>query len=45
MVLLPAYQEILPLRTEHSKSMTGLLRGLPKDYRAVDKIAELMAGA
>ncbi len=41
----PAYQEILPLRTEHSNSMTGLLRGLPKDYRAVNKIAELMAEA
>ena len=41
----PAYQEILPLRTEHSNSMTGLLRGLPQDYRAVHKIAELMAEA
>jgi uncharacterized protein (DUF1330 family) len=41
----PAYQEILPLRTEHSRSTTGLLRGLPKGYRAVQKIEELMADA
>ncbi len=41
----PGYQEILPLRTEHSDSMAGLLRGVPKDYRAVNKIAELMADA
>ena len=37
----PAYQEILPLRTEHSNSMTGLLRGVPKDYRAATKVQEL----
>ena len=41
----PAYQEILPLRTEHSRSMAGLLRGVPKDYRAVTKLEELMADA
>lgn len=41
----PAYQEILPLRTENSRSMTGLLRGVPKDYRAVTKLEELMADA
>ena len=41
----PAYQEILPLRTEHSRSMAALLRGVPKDYRAVNKIAELLADA
>ena len=41
----PAYQEILPLRTEHSRSTTGLLRGLPQGYRAVQKIEELMAQA
>ena len=39
----PAYQKILPLRTEHSDSMAALLRGVPQGYRAVDKIAELMA--
>ncbi len=38
----PAYQEILPLRTEHSRSMAALLRGVPRGYRAVDKLAELM---
>ena len=38
----PAYQEILPLRTEHSSSMAGLLRGVPRDYRAINKLAELM---
>lgn len=41
----PAYQEILPLRTEHSRSMAGLLRGVPAGYRAVDKLAELVADA
>ncbi len=41
----PAYQEILPLRTEHSNSMAGLLRGLPRNYQAVTKLAELMADA
>ena len=40
-----AYQEILPLRTEHSRSTAGLLRGVPKDYRAVNKLEELMADA
>ena len=41
----PAYQEILPLRTEHSRSRAALLRGVPKDYRAVTKLEELMADA
>jgi len=41
----PGYQEILPLRTEHSRSTAGLLRGVPKDYRAVNKLEELMADA
>ncbi len=38
-----AYQEILPLRTEHSRSMAGLLQGVPTGYRAVEKLEELMA--
>jgi uncharacterized protein (DUF1330 family) len=37
----PAYQEILPLRTEHSNSMAGLLRGLPEGYRPAGKVQEL----
>jgi uncharacterized protein (DUF1330 family) len=41
----PGYQEILPLRTEHSDSMAALLLGVPEDYRAVDKLDELLAGA
>lgn len=36
-----AYQEILPLRTEHSQSMAALVRGVPEGYRAVDKVAVL----
>ena len=40
-----AYRQILPLRTEHSRSTAGLLRGVPKDYRAVTKLEELMADA
>ncbi len=40
----PAYQEILPLRTEHSTSMAALLEGVPDGYRAADKIGELLGG-
>lgn len=39
----PAYQAILPLRTEHSRSMTALLPGVPRGYRAVDGLAALLA--
>jgi uncharacterized protein (DUF1330 family) len=41
----PAYQEILPLRTEHSRSMAALLPGVPEGYRAVDKLADLLGNA
>ena len=37
----PAYQEILPLRTEHSRSAAALLTGVPPGYRAVDKLTAL----
>ncbi len=30
----PAYQEILPLRTEHSRSVAMLVEGVAGDYRA-----------
>lgn len=35
------YQEILPLRTEHSVSVAALVEGVPAGYRAVDKVAQL----
>lgn len=38
----PAYQAILPLRTEHSDSIAAVLTGLPTGYRAVDKLATLL---
>lgn len=41
----PAYQEILPLRTEHSNSIAALVEGVPEGYRAVDKIAQLLGDA
>lgn len=37
----PAYQEILPLRTEHSNSMAAIVDGVPNGYRATNKLAEL----
>ena len=40
----PAYQEILPLRTEHSDSMACLVEGVPAGYQATDKLSELLAG-
>lgn len=39
----PAYQAILPLRTEHSDSRAAVLTGLPAGYRALDKLATLLA--
>ena len=39
----PAYQQILPLRVEHSDSMTTLVQGVPDGYQATDKIAELQS--
>ena len=38
-----AYAAILPLRTEHSNSMTCIVEGVPDGYRAVDKLASLQA--
>lgn len=39
----PAYQEILPLRTEHSTSIACIVEGVPTGYRAVDKLSVLLA--
>jgi len=38
----PAYQEILPLRTEHARCRTALLDGVPHGYRATDTLARLV---
>lgn len=38
----PAYQAILPLRTDNSRSMATIVRGVPTGYRAVDKLAALL---
>jgi uncharacterized protein (DUF1330 family) len=38
----PGYQEILPLRTEHSQSIAAIVAGVPTGYRAVDKLAQLL---
>ena len=38
----PGYQEILPLRTEHSQSIAAMVEGVPEGYRAVDKLAVLL---
>jgi uncharacterized protein (DUF1330 family) len=35
----PAYQEILPLRTEHSDSVTLIVDGVGPDYRAAKLVA------
>ena len=37
----PAYQEILSLRTEHSRSVAMLVEGVPDGYRATDVLAKL----
>lgn len=41
----PAYQAILPLRTEHSHSIAAIVDGVPDGYRALDKLAQLRAPA
>ncbi|WP_435771835.1 DUF1330 domain-containing protein [Nocardioides sp. SYSU DS0651] len=41
----PAYQEILPLRTEHSTSIACVVEGVPTGYRAVDKLPVLMGSS
>ena len=40
-----AYQEILPLRTEHSLSLAGLLEGVPAGYQATDGLAAMLASS
>ena len=40
----PAYQEILTLRTENTRSMACLLEGVPAGYQATDKLAALLLG-
>jgi len=37
----PAYQEILSLRTGHSRSVAMLVEGVPDGYRATDVLAKL----
>lgn len=39
----PAYQAILRLRTDNSDGMTAIVEGVPTGYRAVDKLAVLLA--
>ncbi len=39
------YQEILPLRTRNSSSMTAILDGVPRDYQATDGLAAMLAQA
>lgn len=40
----PAYQEILPLRTDHAVCRTAILDGVPAGYRATDTLARLIPG-
>ena len=35
----PDYQEILPLRTENSRSIAAIVEGVPAGYRATEKLA------
>jgi len=37
----PAYREILPLRTENSRGVTMLVKGVEPSYRASDFLAKL----
>lgn len=39
----PAYQAILPLRTEHSQSIAAMVVGVPDGYRAIEKVPEVLA--
>jgi uncharacterized protein (DUF1330 family) len=41
----PAYQAILPLRTENSDSMACLVEGVPPSYQATDKLSALLTEA
>lgn len=38
----PAYQAILPLRTDNSRGVATIVEGVPTGYRAVDKLATLL---
>lgn len=38
----PAYQAILPLRTENSNGIAALVQGVPDGYRAIDKLNALL---
>lgn len=40
----PAYQEILPLRLEHSRSIAAIVPGVPEGYRAADQVEALLGG-
>lgn len=37
----PAYQDILPLRSEHSRSVAMLVEGVAESYKATDVLAKL----
>lgn len=37
----PAYQDILPLRSEHSRSVAMLVEGVAEGYKATDVLAKL----
>lgn len=41
----PAYQAILPLRTENSEGIVTIVDGVGPDHRATDKLAEILAAA
>lgn len=37
-----AYQAILPLRTANSQGVTAIVEGVPDDYRATEKLAQIV---
>jgi uncharacterized protein (DUF1330 family) len=39
----PAYRAILPLRTEHSRSIAAIVAGVPDGYRAIEKVPAVLA--
>jgi len=39
----PAYQEILPLRTNNTQSIAALVEGVPAGYQATDGLAAMLA--
>lgn len=40
-----AYQEILPLRLDHSQSIAAVVDGVPDGYQATDGLAAMLASA